>query len=78
MLHDGQYICYGCLTITARRFAQSNNLLGRASGISQLYLTDYIEKVLPWTQEKFDKVTSITYLWIMLLTIIHTALPEFN
>lgn len=38
------------------RFSQANNLLGRASGTRQLYLTDFIEKVLPWNQEKFDKV----------------------
>ncbi|OCH84923.1 amidase signature enzyme [Obba rivulosa] len=39
-----------------QRVSQSNNLLGRASGTRQLYLTDFIEKILPWTQEKFDKL----------------------
>lgn len=38
------------------RFSQANNMLGRASGMRQLYLTDFMEKVLPWDQEKFDKV----------------------
>lgn len=42
------------------RFSQANNLLGRASGTRQLYLTDFIEKVLPWNQEKFDKVSYTT------------------
>lgn len=40
----------------AQRFSQANNMLGRASGTRQLYLTDFVEKVLPWTQEKFDKL----------------------
>jgi len=44
----------------AQRFAQSNNLLGRSSGTRQLYLNDFTEKVLPWTQEKFDKLFDIT------------------
>ncbi|EMD33904.1 hypothetical protein CERSUDRAFT_125669 [Gelatoporia subvermispora B] len=39
-----------------QRVSQSNNLLGRANGTRQLYLTEFIEKVLPWTQEKFDKL----------------------
>ncbi|KAI0733549.1 amidase signature enzyme [Fomitopsis betulina] len=38
------------------RFSQANNMLGRASGMRQLYLTDFMEKVLPWDQEKFDKL----------------------
>jgi len=40
----------------AQRFSQANNMLGRANGTRQLYLTDFVEKVLPWTQEKFDKL----------------------
>ncbi|KAI0950823.1 hypothetical protein AcW1_008022 [Taiwanofungus camphoratus] len=39
-----------------QRFFQSNNLLGRGNGTRQLYLTDFAEKVLPWSQEKFDKL----------------------
>ncbi|KAH9928393.1 amidase signature domain-containing protein [Fomitopsis serialis] len=39
-----------------QRFSQANNMLGRASGTRQLYLTDFVEKVLPWNQEKFDKL----------------------
>ncbi|CCM01509.1 uncharacterized protein FIBRA_03565 [Fibroporia radiculosa] len=40
----------------AQRFSQSNNLLGRGNGLRQLYLTDFVEKLLPWNQEKFDKL----------------------
>ncbi|KZT67443.1 Glutamyl-tRNA amidotransferase subunit A [Daedalea quercina L-15889] len=39
-----------------QRFSQANNLLGRASGTRQSYLTDFVENVLPWNQEKFDKL----------------------
>ncbi|KAH9944832.1 amidase signature domain-containing protein [Amylocystis lapponica] len=43
------------LLARVQRFAQSNNLLGRTNGTRQLYLTDFTEALLPWTQEKFDK-----------------------
>ncbi|GBE87908.1 Glutamyl-tRNA amidotransferase subunit A [Sparassis crispa] len=43
-----------------QRFSQSNNLLGRASGTRQLYLTDFIEKLLPWSQEKFNKLFPVS------------------
>ncbi|THG96265.1 hypothetical protein EW026_g5540 [Hermanssonia centrifuga] len=40
------------------RLTQSNNLLGRSSGTRQVYLTDLTEKILPWTQDKFEKLFS--------------------
>ena len=40
----------------AYRMTQSNIFLGRMSGTRQLYHNDLTEKILPWTQEKFDKV----------------------
>lgn len=41
----------------AYRFTQSNIFLGRMNGTRQVYLNDLTEKMLPWTQEKFDKVS---------------------
>ena len=38
------------------RLTQSNNLLGRSSGTRQVYLNDLTDKILPWTQEKFENV----------------------
>ncbi|KAI0696921.1 amidase signature domain-containing protein [Cytidiella melzeri] len=38
------------------RLTQYNNLLGRASGTRQIYQTDLTQKILPWTQDKFDKL----------------------
>lgn len=40
----------------AYRMTQSNIFLGRMSGTRQLYHNDLNEKILPWTQEKFEKV----------------------
>lgn len=34
----------------------SNSLLGRHSGTRQMHLTDLNERLLPWTQEKFEKL----------------------
>lgn len=42
--------------ITTSRFSTVNDLLGRAAGRKQLYLTDFTALLHPWTQEKFDKV----------------------
>ncbi|GJJ13432.1 hypothetical protein Clacol_007686 [Clathrus columnatus] len=44
------------LIARVHRFSQANNLLGRANGRRQLYLTDYSSLLLPWNQEKFDRV----------------------
>lgn len=41
----------------------SNNLLGRSSGTRQMYMTDLVEKMLPWTQDKFENV-SISVLFV--------------
>lgn len=38
------------------RFTQIHHLLGRSSGIRQLYLNDYTSLLSPWNQEKFDKL----------------------
>ncbi|KAI0091153.1 amidase signature enzyme [Irpex rosettiformis] len=38
------------------RLTQYNNLLGRTSGTRQIYQTDLTQEILPWTQEKFDKL----------------------
>lgn len=43
------------LLITLERIA-SNSLLGRHSGTRQMHLTDLNERLLPWTQDKFEKV----------------------
>lgn len=39
------------------RLTQYNNLLGRTSGTRQIYQTDLAQKILPWTQEKFEKAS---------------------
>ncbi|KAL4244303.1 Amidase signature (AS) superfamily protein [Abortiporus biennis] len=48
----------GSLIGRVHRLTQSNNLLGRTSGTRQVYLTDLTEKIVPWSQEKFDKLFS--------------------
>ncbi|KAJ3559132.1 hypothetical protein NM688_g529 [Phlebia brevispora] len=42
----------------AYRLTQSNNLLGRSSGTRQVYLNDLTDKIMPWTQDKFEKLFS--------------------
>ncbi|KAI0342635.1 amidase signature enzyme [Trametopsis cervina] len=46
----------GALLGRVHRLTQYNNLLGRASGTRQIYQNDLMQKILPWTQEKFDKL----------------------
>jgi amidase len=43
------------------RLTQSNNLLGRTSGTRQIYQTDLTQKILPWTQEKFNNVCNCPF-----------------
>ncbi|KAK7693198.1 hypothetical protein QCA50_002764 [Cerrena zonata] len=55
----------GLLLGRVHRFTTSNNLLGRTSGTRQLYLTDLTEKMLPWDQEKFEKLFSISAVFLL-------------
>lgn len=45
---------------------QSNNLLGRASGTRQIYQNDLTLKILPWSQDKFDKVKGSDLMVVLL------------
>ncbi|KAI0069388.1 amidase signature enzyme [Panus rudis PR-1116 ss-1] len=55
----------GLLIGRVHRLTTSNNLLGRASGTRQLYLNDLTEKILPWTQEKFEKLFGVSAVYLL-------------
>ena len=49
--------------LAAGRMAGYVGRMGMASSRRQVYMTDLAEKFLPWTQEKWDQVSLLIFLW---------------